>query len=192
MKGSGAYRMSKDLFLVIDMQNVYASGGAWCCPGTEHAAEKIIDILETGKKDMDVVFTRFIASDAPFGVWKDYNSENNAINEDAYANEMMNVFKEWVKKYPLYTKSVYSSLSIPEVRELVHDHDRVVLSGVVAECCVLFTAMALIDAGIPVIYLKDAVAGIDKDSEHAAEKVLSGLAPLHVKIMTTREYLAHH
>ena len=33
--------MVKDLLLVIDMQNVYAPGGKWCCPGSEAAVENI-------------------------------------------------------------------------------------------------------------------------------------------------------
>lgn len=63
-----------------------------------------------------------------------------------------------------------------------------IVTGVVAECCVLSTVMSLIDMGIYVIYLKDAVAGIDETTEEAAIKVLEGLSPLHLKIMTTEDY----
>ena len=38
--------MKRDLLLVIDMQNVYAKGGAWCCPNAETAAGNINRILD--------------------------------------------------------------------------------------------------------------------------------------------------
>ncbi len=181
--------MQKDLLIVIDMQNVYAAGGAWCCPGAEKASEKICSLIDDGKDGLDIVFTRFIASETSDGIWKDYNRENAEINSDAHANEIMDIFHDYIKKYPLYTKSVYSSLSIPEIKESIGDYQNIVLTGVVSECCVLSTAMALIDAGAHVIYLKDAAAGISRSTEAAVETVLEGLAPLHVNIMTTCEYL---
>jgi nicotinamidase-related amidase len=138
---------------------------------------------------MDVAFTKFIATDAPKGVWVDYNTQNAHVNQDPFANELMDVFDGTVESYPVYTKSVYSSLSIPEIRDAIQRYDNVVLTGVVAECCVLSTAMELIDSGAHVIYLKDAVAGIDESTEQAVEVVLKGLEPLHVNIMTTSEYM---
>ncbi|MDO4474746.1 MAG: isochorismatase family protein [Eubacteriales bacterium] len=181
--------MSKDLFLVIDMQNVYTDEGKWCCPATKEAALNIKRILQSKKEEINVIFTRFLASSDPQGVWKEYNIENQDVNEDAFSNEMMAVFQSELEEYPLYTKSTYSSLAIPEVQKAVKESRRVVVAGVVAECCVLSTVMSLIDEGIPVVYLTDAVAGIDKDTESAVELILSGLEPLHVQRMTVEEYL---
>ncbi|MCQ2508565.1 MAG: cysteine hydrolase [Dorea sp.] len=188
--------MKEDLFLVIDMQNVYGEGGQWCCGNTKKASENILKLLKS-KKDMDIIFTKFLASEDPVGVWKQYNLDNAEVNQDPYANEMMAELKEESEKYPMYIKSTYSSLTIPEVlkaaRKTIHDEEgnssKVVVSGVVAECCVLATVMALIDEGCKVIYLTDAVAGIDDDTEQAVCKVLQGLSPLHVEFMTTDEYL---
>ena len=181
--------MCRDLLLVIDMQNVYASGGEWFCPRSESAAENIKSLLESEEINTDVIFTRFLSSKDPVGDWIKYNEENALVNGDPHANAMMDVFSDHLDKYPLYSKSVYSSLSIPEVRESVKEHDRVILSGVVAECCVLSTAFALIDAGVHIIYLSDAVAGINEETEKSVISVLSGLEPLHVEIMTTAEYM---
>lgn len=181
--------MSKDLFLVIDMQNVYGEGGQWCCPNTMNAGRNILKLLKGKASDMDVIFTKFLASNDPVGVWKQYNSENEAVNQDAYANEMIDLLKEESEKHPLYIKSTYSSLTIPEVLAAARKAKCVVVSGVVAECCVLATVMALIDEGCKVIYLTDAVAGIDGETESAVCKVLEGLSPLHVEFMTAGEYL---
>jgi len=180
--------MSKDLLLVIDMQNVYTEGNQWACTNTLQAAEKI-KALFNKKAFSDAAFTRFLASDIPQGVWKEYNKENAEVNSDEYANDMLDCFKEELSEYPLYTKSVYSSLDIPEVRRKAAEADRVVVTGVVAECCVLSTVMALIDAGVYVVYLTDAVAGIDDSTEEAVKLILSGLSPLHVKLETCEEYI---
>ena len=64
-----------------------------------------------------------------------------------------------------------------------------VITGVVAECCVLSTVMALIDEGIPVVYLTDAVSGVSADTQAAVELILAGMEPVHVRLMTTAAYL---
>lgn len=180
--------MVKDLLLVIDMQNVYAPGGKWCCPGSEAAAENIKRIIRQ-KPELDVIFTRFLASKEPVGAWQEYNRVNADVNADGYANEMLPQFDEELRRYPLYTKSTYSSLTIPQVRQAAARADRVVITGVVAECCVLSTVLALIDEGIPVVYLTDAVAGVSEETQAAAELILSGLEPVHVQRMNTAAYL---
>ena len=60
-------------------------------------------------------------------------------------------------------------MSIPEVRAAAEAAERVVLTGVVSECCVLSTAFAAIDMGCHVVWLKDAVSGFDRDKERGAE-----------------------
>ena len=179
---------TNDLLLVIDMQNVYQKGQKWACLDTMGAAARILRLLQDSRCK-NVIFTRFLPSEAPVGVWKDYNLQNDDVNRDVWANEMLPEFVPWFGRYPLYTKSVYSSLAIPEVLAAAKKADRVVLSGVVAECCVLFTAFSLIDEGIDTVYLTDGVSGLTKEKEEAAELVLSGLSPLHVKLMTVKEYL---
>ncbi|MCC8167988.1 MAG: cysteine hydrolase [Clostridiales bacterium] len=177
-----------DLLLVIDMQNVYTTGQKWACVDTEGAAQRILRLIDSGKCE-STIFTRFLPSEHPTGVWRDYNLQNARVNADKWANEMLPEFGDALKKYPLYTKSVYSSLAIPEVLDAVHRADRVIVTGVVAECCVLSTVFALIDAGIYTIYLTDGVSGLTKEKEAATELTLSGLSPLHLSLMTTDDYL---
>ena len=178
----------KDLLLIIDMQNIYTSGQEWGCLDTEGAAMRLHSIIDSGKCQ-DVIFTRYIASQCPEGVWQDYNIKYSHINNNAWGNEMLSIFSEQLKRYPLYTKSVYSSLAIPEVLEACQTADRVIVGGVVAECCVIATVWALIDAGIKTVYLTDGVSGFDKPKEDATILTLSGLSPLHVELMTVAEYL---
>ena len=178
----------EDLLLVIDMQNVYKKGGKWACLNTEGVADKINKIIDSGMQN--VIFTRFIANEKnPIGVWANYNKKYQEVNHNQHANLMVDELKEQIKKYPLYTKEFYSSLTIPEVLQAAKKAKRVVITGVIAECCVLSTVFELIDQGIYTIYLTDGVSGLDRPKEEATELILSGLSPLHLQMMTVEEYI---
>ena len=180
--------LKNPLFLVIDMQNVYANGQKWECSNFDRSLNQIKKLLESNTEE-NIIFTKYIASDKPQGIWKNYNIENSDVNSDTWLNELVDDFKDLQKKYKCYSKSVYSSYSIEQIRKAASDASCVIVTGVVAECCVLSTVMSLIDAGVYVIYLKDAIAGVNTETEEATIKVLEGLAPLHLSIMTTAEYL---
>ena len=143
-----------------------------------------------------VLLTRYIApadEDAQ-GVWADYNRENRAINENPVMNEFIPAIARYVEEFPYIDKCTYSCFSNEYVRvaadrSMVHG-GRVVLTGVVAECCVLSTFFEGTDAGYRFVYLTDACAGVDADSERAVQTILQGLSPLHVELMTTAEYIA--
>ena len=169
---------NKDLLLIIDMQNVYTPGQDWACWRIRQAVASIRRLLDSGVFE-DVIFTRFLASDAPAGVWKEYNRVNEAVNQDPWKNEMMPEFVPYLERYPLFTK----------VQKAARLADRVVITGVVSECCVLSTVLAGVDLGIPLLYLEDAVSGLSAESDRAVLDILSGLAPLHLQILRCDDYL---
>ena len=176
-----------DLILVIDMQNVYLPNQPWGCKNIKKAIFNILTIIKQYHKN--IIFTKFIASENPKGVWKEYNKINEEIIKNKFLNEIISDFSILSKKFPCYNKSTYSSMTVPQIREEALKHKRLVITGVVAECCVLSTCFEAIDLGCKIIYLSDAVAGIDDDTEKSVVKVLIGLFPLHVEIMTTSQYL---
>ena len=179
---------NQDLFLVIDMQNVYTKGQEWSCEGMEAASASIQRVLKSNAPGQ-VIFTQYLPPEHPEGVWVEYNRVNAAVNADPWLNEMMPEFLPWAKIWPVYSKDVYSSFAIPEVAAAAKKACRIVISGVVAECCVLSTVFAAIDAGCKVIYLTDAVAGLTENSKKETEKIVSYFAPLHTECMTAEEYL---
>jgi nicotinamidase-related amidase len=63
------------------------------------------------------------------------------------------------------------------------------LAGVSTDCCVLSTAVAAADAGVPVQVVADACAGVDGTSHRKALDVLALYAPL-VEIVTSADVLA--
>lgn len=87
-----------------------------------------------------------------------------------------------------FDKSVYSAFSIKKIREAADRSSCVIVTGAVAECCVLSTVMSLIDAGKYVFYISDAIAGINDETEAATIRVLEGLATLQLQIMTADEF----
>ncbi len=146
-------------------------------------------------KAPDVVLTRFIApaDEDAVGTWSQYNELNKKINENHVMEEFIPAVARYVEDFPYYDKCNYSCFSNPYVRAaadkaMVHGGD-IVLTGVVSECCVLSTFFQGVDLGYHFVYLKDACAGVDAETERAVEKVLEGLSYVHVDIMTTKEYL---
>lgn len=183
---------SADLLLVIDMQNTYTKEGPWTCPNIDRAAERIITLIKSGWFGQ-IIFTRFDSPQTPVGNWKLYNQINREINGNIHMNELISVLKPYTDTYPLYSKSTYSSITVPEIQTAIQDCiDRggsLVLTGVVSECCVLATAFHAIDMGCPVVYIKDACAGSSDEMEKAVINVLAGLDYVQTTILDTAEYL---
>lgn len=151
-----------------------------------HAGPRISSIAAAPS----VIFTEYLAAAHPHGAWKTYNEVYADIIDDPFLNDIVPELKEASRRYPLYAKSVYSSMKIPEVAAAARKAGRVVLTGVVSECCVLSTAFEAIDLGCKVVWLTDGVSGFDREKEKAAELMLTGLSPVHTALMTTAEYLA--
>lgn len=175
--------LSDPLFLVIDMQNVYRLGQEWECHSFENALQNILKLLEYSKIH-NVSFTKYIAPNTPTGVWVDYNKEYESINNNKWLNEIVPELDEYTK-CGVFSKSTFSALKVPDLKKIINKFSCVIVSGVVADCCVLSTVMDLIDAGKYVIYLTDAISGMSVEADEATIKVLEGLSPLHLSIMTT-------
>lgn len=179
-----------DLILVIDMQNVYRPGQPWGCASFDRVCGRIRAVLDAAAEGgASVCLTRFVNDPDGKGAWADYNAVNKAINDDPWLNALVDELAPYAAKHPVQRKSVYSSLHVPSIRGAAASAKRVVLSGVVSECCVLSTCMEAVDMGCRVVWLKDACGGIDEAYEGAVSKILDGLSPLHVALMDTAEYL---
>jgi len=178
----------KDLLLIIDMQKVYEDGQPWYCPAINQVQDNIITLLTANATPDLVVFTRYVAPTHPVGTWKNYNQNYTDINKATELSELTEALKPYAKYSRVYNKSTYSALSIPALPEMLNSIDRIIITGVVAQCCVLSTVMGLIDTGIPIIYLQDAVAGQSADFEEMTTAIIKSFSPIHTSIMTTAEY----
>lgn len=176
-----------DLCIIIDMQNVYLPNQPWACRETLKVGEQIESMITLHAAD-NFIFTRFIAPSQPKGTWTNYNQAYSEINGNAWMNAIIDPLQPYTKRYPVYDKSTYSSYYQTDVKTLCSLANRIVLTGVVAECCVLATAFSLIDAGHPLIYLKDAVTGTSVASELAVEQFVDSFSPIHTQVMTVEDY----
>lgn len=181
--------MAKDMLLVIDMQNVYIDG-KWKCVRMQEVIENINTLKRSFNVD-DVYYTLFIAPENPRGTWKAYNEENKDVNEDEYANLLSGLLDtENISKENIITKSTYSSYKSDKIKSIIESgrYDRVVVCGVTAGCCVIATVFDLIDTGIPVLYISDAVGQHTEGTGVYTEKILGSL-DVHVTLTNTIQYI---
>lgn len=178
----------RDLLLVVDMQNVYLPNEEWACPKVKDAIKNIKNLLDREIVEQ-VIFTKFVKPERPFGTWNDYNKEYAHINENVYLNEIVKEFHPYLSKWPVYEKSIYSSMRVPEILEAARKADHILIAGVVAECCVLATMIDAIDEGHRVIYLSDCTAGMSEENEEAVKKLAESFSPMHTRVMDSHTYL---
>lgn len=171
-----------DLLLVIDMQNVYLEGQPWGCADTNRIMKNISQLIDNDMVD-NVIFTKYMPPKDPVGTWKKYNEEYKEINENSWMSELIPECRSYIDRYPVFVKDKYSSYENPQVKELAGKARRVLISGVVAECCVLFTMLAGIDAGDHIVYIKDACTGLDHDWEAIVEKIAAYYEPMHTQVI---------
>lgn len=168
-----------DLLLIIDMQNVYLPGQPWACPNIKHAIQYIEKKISEFPKNQ-IIFTKYLPFHYPKGVWKDYNIVNAQINHNSWMNDYVEELKPYLTESNFYSKSTYSCCKNEELYRKIDSYERIFVTGVVAECCVLATVFDLIDMGKKVIYLKEGIAGESEEKENNVMTILEGLSPLHI------------
>ena len=168
-----------DLFLIIDMQNVYLPKQPWACPNIEYAVQYIKKMIDEFPKDQ-VIFTQYLPFRHPKGVWKEYNIVNAEINHNSWMNDYIEELKPYLTDSNFYSKSTYSCCRNKELYKKIDLYERIFVAGVVAECCVLATVFDLIDMGKKIVYLKEGIAGESEEKEKDIVTILEGLSPLHI------------
>ena len=174
-----------DMLLVVDMQNVYLPGQKWACDRIQEAIKYITKLVRTFP-ETQVVYTKYIASKDPKGVWAEYNRLNGEVNVNQWLNEYVDELKSYLNEGNTYVKSKYSCCENPELRERVRCCERIFIAGVVAECCVLSTIYDLIDMGKKVVYLSEGIAGETREKEEMVKNILSGLSPITCDLSVVR------
>lgn len=177
--------MRKEALLVIDMQRVYARGGAWETPGFARAEENILRLCPRYSTRL---FTRHLPFAQPPGTWKKYNEAFAEINADAECARLVPSL-EAVDHIP-FEKSTYSALSSGGLRDhlLAAEYEEIIVTGVQSEFCVLATLMDAVDLGLPVTLVWDACAGSSPHLDNALRDI-AALMPCQVRLTTTEELL---
>ncbi|MBR0325602.1 MAG: cysteine hydrolase [Selenomonadales bacterium] len=180
--------MRGDKLVIIDMQNVYEDGAPWGCEGFGDVCERIAYLIERGTFD-DICFTRFVLPDAEQGSWRRYREKYMDIHTEPSYGEITERLSPFARKYRAFDKAGYSAYRADGFAEWARHADRLVVCGVIAECCVLATVLEAADRGADIVYLTDACASTSKGKLRMAEVILREDFAPHVTLMTTDDYL---
>ncbi|MBO5244923.1 MAG: cysteine hydrolase [Selenomonadales bacterium] len=180
--------MIGDKLAVIDMQKVYESGAPWECDGISGAADNIARLIESDALD-DISFTRFVLSEKPYGSWIRYQAQYGSIHDEPARGDLIESLAPYAREHTCFDKEGYSAYRSKDFAAWAGSANRLVIAGVVAECCVLATVLDAADRGANVIWLTDAIAGTSADKKRMAETILAEDFAPHVTMMTTDEYL---
>ena len=167
---------------VVDMQRVFADAGSpWAAP---RFAEVVPVVRALAEAAPSRTYTRFVAPATPAGAWRDYYRQwdfalrppdaalwDVVVEHDPADVVSATTFGKWG----------------PELAARVGD-DELVLTGVSTDCCVLSTALAAADAGVPVRVVTDACAGADDNAHDRALAAMALYAPL-IRLCTADELL---
>ena len=180
---------SKDLMLIIDMQNVYLPNQPWACLNMTEVTDNICHLIDHHSAD-HFIFTRYLASHHPIGTWREYNERYQEINDSLWMAQIISPLVPYTTSYPVFNKSTYSCYGNPDLAGICKTYERIVITGVVAHCCILSTIFSAIDTGSKVIYLTDAISGPNLASIELTKQIVDNFSPLHTITMTTKEYIA--
>ena len=168
---------------VIDMQVVFADPASeWATPGFAAILPRVRELVSA--LGPQVTFTRFVAPAAPEGAWRTYYAQWPFALQppDAPLYDLVPGFPPAGEVAPTVTATTFSKWG-PDLAAAVGSRT-LLLAGVSTDCCVLSTALAAADAGVPVQVVADACAGVDAPSHAAALHVMGLYAPL-VEVVDT-------
>ena len=167
--------------VVIDMQRVFQDEGQWQVP----RYDEIVPVIEQLQQELGsgAVFTRFVRDETEHGAWAAYYQRWNEMRFPTDSNAWditMNVpGTATVVDGPTFSKWG------PELADRV-GAATLLLAGVSTDCCVLSTAVAAADAGVPVQVVADACAGVSAESHRATLDVLALYGPL-VRVVSSAD-----
>lgn len=169
---------------VIDMQRVFADPASrWATPRFAEIVPRVRELV--GAFGQAVTFTRFVVPAEPSGAWRDYYARwpFALVPPDSPLYDVVGEFGHPGTTVDATTFSKWG----PQLAARAGTGP-LVLAGVSTDCCVLSTAVAAADAGVPVLVVSDACAGVDDESQAAALHVLGLYGPL-VQIVDTSAVL---
>jgi nicotinamidase-related amidase len=158
---------------VIDMQRVFAEPGSpWFTPRFGEVVEPVRRLVAAFGDQ--VTFTRFVAPEVPAGAWQRYYEQWPFALQPRGAPiyELVGDFTP-VRTLDATTFGKWGSELAGEVGD-----GGLVLAGVSTDCCVLSTALAAADAGVPVQVVADACAGVNDETHRQALDIMRLYAPL--------------
>lgn len=173
--------------VVVDMQRVFADAdSAWATPGYATASAGIRRLLPAFAGA--TVFTRFVAPAEPAGAWIPYYRDwPEQLRPEG--DRLWDLTDEFVPgDAPVVSAPTFGKWG-PALAAATEDAERLVVTGVSTDCCVLSTALAAADAGRFVTVPEDACAGLSEGDHRRALDAMALYGPL-ITISSVDEVLA--
>jgi nicotinamidase-related amidase len=171
---------SRDLaarwLMIIDMQRIFGEPiSEWATPGYASAAAGIQRLL--GAFESRVCFTRFLPPEQPTGSWIAYYEQWPFALDPA--NTRLYELSDEFASLPASTldRTTFGKWDA-ETDQALRYPGEIVLAGVTTDCCVLSTALAAADAGVHVMVVADACAGITETDHQRALDAMALYSPL--------------
>jgi len=180
--------MTADKLVIIDMQKVYEDGAPWACTRFDEVCEHIVRLIEADCFD-DICFTRFVLPEAPQGSWKRYRAKYMDIHTEPSYGELTERLSPFAERCRTFDKAGYSAYRADGFAEWAGSAERLVVCGVVAECCVLATVLEAAERGADIICLTDACASTSERKLCMTEVILAEDFAPHVTLMRAADYL---
>lgn len=184
--------MTKQAFIIIDLQNDYYEDGKFPLVGIEEATENAATLLKEVRKLKDEYLIIHVRhefpvdpKDAPF-FGKD--TEGSQINE-AVKNEPNEL---------VITKDEPNAFVRTNLQQVLDDNkiSELIIVGAMTHVCVQGTSRAASEKGYKVTVILDAIAtrdlefgGVNVPAKQVAATVLATLAFAYAKVITTEEQL---
>ena len=161
--------------VIIDMQNVFASG-TWGCPKFATIIDPIRQLAASypGR----TLLTRFVDAPQRFGSWVPYYQDfpfAKVPDTDPIYN-IVHELQDLITKDNVVTMTVFSKWN--GILAKTGPYPELLLTGVATDCCVLSTAMQAAEAGAFVTVDLSACAGSSARNQIAAQNIMLGYAPL--------------
>ena len=172
---------------VIDMQHVFADRDSpWLVPRFAEIVGPIQQLVAAYRPR--VIFTRFVAPAVPAGAWRRYYEVWPFALQppDARIYELVDEFAD--EPGPTLDATTFGKVG-DQLSMMVAD-GRLLLAGVSTDCCVLSTALAAADDGVPVQVVADACAGVDDESHAKTLDILRLYGPL-VEVISLADAIGH-
>jgi nicotinamidase-related amidase len=174
----------KSLLLFIDFQNVFSEerGGYWPIEDYQKTLDTALQVknklLSGDKNNVTIITTRFLPPDPIKGQgWIDYYKD---IPKEMHNKEYPGYkLSNGVPKDIIISASTFGKWNAIQnhFNNIIDEFDKVYITGVSTDCCVLTTALAAVDSGIKVFIVENACSAENKEDHNRAINVMKGYGP---------------
>jgi nicotinamidase-related amidase len=164
---------ARTVHLCVDMQRIFTDEGPWPTPWMTRVLPIVAEIA--GRFPQRTVFTRFITPQHPEdlpGAWRRYYErwrETTRARIDPSLLEVVAPLARLVPPAHVIDKHRYSGFAETALPAHLRERgaDGLIVTGSETDVCVLATVLGAVDAGYPVILVRDAVCS-SSDAGHDA------------------------